>query len=545
VPETIHDIIAARVDRLEESLKETLQPAAVVGRQFAVPLVSRVLRAEADIAPRFSTLHGLDFVFPSGVGAEPAYTFKHALTQEVVYAGLLERRRRIYHADIAAALEDIHAARIDDVVELLAYHYERSADDGHAVDYAIRAGKKAQRRWANSEALAHFETALKRLQAMPDTAPNRLRRIDAVIKQAEIKFALGKHAEHVQALETIRALVDESADPPRRAAWYYWAGFLHSLTGARPEVSLGYCRTALEIADAAGLDDLRAYAECALAHVHYYTGDLANTFAAGERALALFEERGNLWWACRALFALGPAANAAGDWERALAYCGKMVDYGIQTDDLRLKVSSWWRSGEAYLRKGDTAEGLRCCDEALALSPAPFDAAMINSTRGLGLLQRGDAKAAADAVTAAVDWFAGAGLRYTAAWCSLRLAETHLAQGDTTQARAVAEASLETIRKGGARYAEGIAARIVGESMVAADAPAAAAHLDLAVAILDEIGARPELARALAARGLLHERRGDRASARAALERALAIVETAGTPQDRQRIRAALDRLPA
>src|SRR5438105_15554953 len=42
VPETIHDIIAARIDRLEESLKQTLQPAAVVGRVFAVSLVSRV-----------------------------------------------------------------------------------------------------------------------------------------------------------------------------------------------------------------------------------------------------------------------------------------------------------------------------------------------------------------------------------------------------------------------------------------------------------------------------------------------------------------------
>ena len=83
-------------------------------------------------------------------------------------------------------------------------------------DYAILAAEKAQRRWAHTEALAFFEDALKRLSTMPDTEPNRFRRIDAVVKQAEIKFALGRHAEHVAALEKIRDLVDASADPPRQ-----------------------------------------------------------------------------------------------------------------------------------------------------------------------------------------------------------------------------------------------------------------------------------------------------------------------------------------
>ena len=176
------------------------------------------------------------------------YSFKHALTQDVVYGGLLERRRRRFHAAAGRGLEELYAGRIDDVVELLAYHFGRSGEAEKAVDYAILAAEKAQRRWANTEALAQFEAALKQLAAMPDTDANRLRRIDAVVKQAEIKFALGRHAEHVQALEAIRDLVEAVADAPRRAAWSYWTGFLHSMTGARPDVSIAYCREALAIA---------------------------------------------------------------------------------------------------------------------------------------------------------------------------------------------------------------------------------------------------------------------------------------------------------
>src|SRR5216117_1841708 len=136
--------------------------------------------------------------------------------------------------------------------ELLAYHFGRSEEAENAVDYALLAAEKAQRRWANTEALAYFDDALKRLSAMPDTEANRLRRIDAVVKQAEVKFALGRQAEHIQALEGIREVVEGVSDVRRRAAWYYWTGFLHSLTGAPPQVAIGYCRQAAAIADGAG-----------------------------------------------------------------------------------------------------------------------------------------------------------------------------------------------------------------------------------------------------------------------------------------------------
>src|SRR5437867_2665832 len=202
VPATIHDIIAARLDRLSDPPKPPLPGAAVVGRRFGITLLSRILEVPPDrVAGRLHELHGLDFVFPSAQEPELMYSFKHALTQDVVYAGVLERRRRQHHAAAARGLEDLYAGRLDDVVELLAHHFGRSAEAEKAVDYDILAAAKAQRRWANTEALAFFEDALKRLEAMPDTEANRLRRIDVVVKQSEIKFALGRHAEQVRALE--------------------------------------------------------------------------------------------------------------------------------------------------------------------------------------------------------------------------------------------------------------------------------------------------------------------------------------------------------
>src|SRR5438445_4755625 len=315
VPATIHDIIAARIDRLAEPRKRTLQGASVVGRRFGVPLVSRVLETSRDeIAGHLKDLHGLDFVFPSVPEPEPMYSFKHALTQDVVYGGVLERRRRQFHAAAGQGLEELYAGRLDEVVELLAHHFGRSAEAEKAVDYTLLAAEKVQRRWANTEAVAYFEDALKRLETMPDTDANRLRRIDAVVKQSEIMFALGRHGEHVRALEGIHDLVEAAADPPRRAAWCYWTGFLHSITGARPDIAIAYCREALAIADASGLEEIRAFAECCLTHVYSVSGDLREGLAAGKHALAMFEARGNVWWICRTLWGLMSVANGLGEW---------------------------------------------------------------------------------------------------------------------------------------------------------------------------------------------------------------------------------------
>jgi class 3 adenylate cyclase/tetratricopeptide (TPR) repeat protein len=530
VPATIHDIIAARVDRLDEPLKLNLQGAAVVGRRFGVSLLSRVVQLGPDDVSRdLRELHGLDFVFPASADPELMYSFKHALTQDVVYNGLLERRRRLYHAAAGRGLEQLYRNRLDEVVELLAYHFAASAEDEKAVDYALLAAEKAQRRWANSEALVQFESALSRLETMPDTPANRVRRIDAVVKQAEVRFALGRHAEHVEALDKIRDVVEASADPARRASWYYWAGFLRSLIGGRPDIPIAYCREAQAIADASGIEDIRAFAECCLAHVLMVAGDLRGAIEAGERALATFEARGNIWWACRALWALSPVANAIGEWERGLDYCRRALEHGQAVDDLRLKVVGWWRTGSTHIQRGDAAPGLRCCAEALSLAPIPFDAAMITAVRGYGLLKSGDLTAGAADLADAVSWFDRSRLPYTRSLFALWLGEAQLALGQRPAARDTLLAVLATARENGYRHLEGVAERLVAEALEPED-PEADEHLRAALRILEEIDARNDFAKAVVAQAGRLLWTGDVDGATTRLERALAIFRDLGTP---------------
>ena len=541
VPATIHDIIAARVDRLTEYLKLTLQGGAVIGRRFTVPLLARVLGGNGELPIRLSHLSALDFVFPNAPEPEPAYTFKHALTQDVVYESLLVRRRRYYHAVAGHALEELFAGRLDEVLELLAFHFARSEESEKAVDYAILAAEKAQRRWANLEALSHFEAGLALLDQMPDTEANRLRRIDAVVKQAEVKFALGRHAEHIEALEGIRDLVQHVGDPHRQAQWHCWAGFLHSLTGSPPGVPLAYCRRALEVADAAGLEEYSAFAQCSLTHVSVVAGDARAAVDAGTRALPTFERHGNLWWACRTLWGLSMAYNQIGDWASGLKCCEQGLEYGRKLNDLRLKVVGLFRSGSTHILRGDPETGVRFCDEALALSsPVPFDTAMTRAVRALGLVKSGAVETGMGEMREALAWFDRSRLRYTRSVVASWLAEAHIRNDQREHARPLVDAVLATSREVGYPHLEAVALRLLGEILAPSDPLAAATHLDVAQATLARIDAQNDLAKTLVARAMLHRSLGEHAAARALFERALEIFQKLGTLDEPIRVRAAL-----
>jgi predicted ATPase len=91
---------------------------------------------------------------------EREYIFKHQLTQEAAYNGLLRKERRAFHRQVAEALERLFPTRIGEQVELLAHHWERAGVNDKAVAYLIRAGDRARRNYACTEALQHYTLGL-------------------------------------------------------------------------------------------------------------------------------------------------------------------------------------------------------------------------------------------------------------------------------------------------------------------------------------------------------------------------------------------------
>ena len=263
VPETIQEVLLARINRLADGARRVLETAAVIGRSVSHRLLSATWAGPEPIDELLRELVRQEFLYQTTSEAgETEYVFRHALTQESAYQTLVESTRSRLHGMAGQALEQLYAGRLEEVVELLAHHYSRSTLDEQAVDYGLLAAEKAARRWATAEARAGFTGVLGRLDRMPQTRDNRLRRLDAVLQQCEVRFALGEHRAQLQGLAAVRDIAEQVADPPRRAAWLYWYGFLHIVVGGRPEVALAHCREAATLVAAAGFHELQPFADC-------------------------------------------------------------------------------------------------------------------------------------------------------------------------------------------------------------------------------------------------------------------------------------------
>jgi class 3 adenylate cyclase/tetratricopeptide (TPR) repeat protein len=159
IPDTVQGIISARLDRLEDNLKKILQVASVIGRDFAFKILQSITGIRADLKSYLLNLQGMEFIYEKNLFPELEYIFKHALTQEVAYNSLLQKRRKEIHEQIGMAIETLYPERLDEFLEVLAYHYCRSDNIEKAVQYCKLAGQKAEKNFAHWDAFSFFKNA--------------------------------------------------------------------------------------------------------------------------------------------------------------------------------------------------------------------------------------------------------------------------------------------------------------------------------------------------------------------------------------------------
>jgi predicted ATPase len=185
VPDTIHAVLAARIDRLPLAEKRLLQAAAVIGTEVPFVILQAIVEIpEETLRSSLARLQTAEFLYEKGLTPDLAYIFKHALTHEVVYASLAAERRRVLHERTAQAIEALFHERLAERYSELAHHHSRSGNTARALDYLQRAGQQAVERLAHVEALSHLTTALALVKELPD-ASERLRR------ELTLQLALG------------------------------------------------------------------------------------------------------------------------------------------------------------------------------------------------------------------------------------------------------------------------------------------------------------------------------------------------------------------
>jgi len=160
IPDTLQGVLLARIDRLEEDVRRTLQMAAVIGKSFLYRILETISEAEMQLDTHLSQLQRVDLVREKARLPELEYIFKHALTQEAAYNSLLHERRKVFHLKVGEALGELFPDRVDEFAGLMAYHFEAAEAHEKALDYLQRAGDQARQDYAHQEAIDFYERAL-------------------------------------------------------------------------------------------------------------------------------------------------------------------------------------------------------------------------------------------------------------------------------------------------------------------------------------------------------------------------------------------------
>jgi class 3 adenylate cyclase/tetratricopeptide (TPR) repeat protein len=160
VPNSLQDVILARIDRLERGAREALQFASVIGREFTLRILDRISDLEAQLEGVLGELKSLELIYEKAFFPELAYMFKHALTHDVAYSTLLVERRKTLHGIVATAIEELYEDRIAEHYETLAHHYELAEEWEKALTYLTLSGEKAAGSYAGADAVQFYNRAL-------------------------------------------------------------------------------------------------------------------------------------------------------------------------------------------------------------------------------------------------------------------------------------------------------------------------------------------------------------------------------------------------
>jgi class 3 adenylate cyclase/tetratricopeptide (TPR) repeat protein len=528
VPATVQAILAARIDRLPPEEKRLLQAASVIGKDVPYALLAAIAEQPEEALRRgLAHLQEAEFLHETQLFPDPEYTFKHALTHDVAYAGLLGERRRDLHAAVAAALERLHADRLVEHVERLAHHARQGEVWDKAVRFLHQAGTKVYLRSANREAATCFEQALDALRRLPEHP-------DRVAESLDLRFNLRNALEPLGEQARIGALLDEAE----------------------------------ALAEAVG-DQLRLGRALAFKVMQVgRAGDFGAAIQAGRRALAIGESQADIAIQVVANGYLGLAYVARGECREGIMHCEAalaLIPEGLAQerfgDDsipgswvrnyLARALGELGRFAEAF---GRLREGIQIAEEAghvysllfplvglgtLTLDQGDFAGAVAPLERGLELCRTREVPWLLDDFA----WALGAAYHGTgrraegvvlmedaarafaqrvaplAAWPGRvgALGGAYLLDGRLADATRIAQDGLAAAQQRGERGVEGRLLRLLGDIAAHPDrfeVDTAEAHYRQALALAEALGMRPLAAHCHLGLGALYRRTGKRDHAR-------------------------------
>ena len=400
VPDTIHGIIMARLDRLGDDGKRTVQLASVIGRQFLQRLLERIAGLTGKLEGLLQELKALEIIYEQGLLPEPAYIFKHAVIQDVAYNSLLKERRRELHRAVGGAIEELYPDRLADHYQELAHHFVNGEDWPKAFAFLVRSGDRAKDAFANQTALDFYAKAIEVAgRVSPPLPPRQI--MDIYQRRGQVWRLMARYTEAIAELERMLELARREGDRFAEAQALVDLALAHWLTFSSEHVphAKALAEDALRIGREIGDQEAVAKSLSYLGLVDQMEGQLVNGDEKLEESLRISEAHGfkdaiaqNLTW-------LGAHANWRGEFHKAIPLARRAAEAAAENHDGFSELFALAFRCLALVGLGEHAQGLAVINDGLTKArerEAAFIVGRLTNSLGWLYQELGDFRRAAD-----------------------------------------------------------------------------------------------------------------------------------------------------
>ena len=334
IPDTLQGVLLARIDRLEEDVRRTLQMASVIGKTFLYRILETISEAEMQLDTHLSQLQRVDLVREKARIPELEYIFKHALTQEAAYNSLLHERRRDFHLKVGEALEELFFDRVEEFLGLLAYHFSSANSLEKAGDYLSRAGGKASADGALEEAIEYYTRATDTYAQLDNKV--MIGRLETLLGYTH--WAMGDRQSSLEHLQSALSILEAIEEPFELAEVLTEISRMH-MVASENDQAIAWGERAIELADRFGMQEIIAHALNSIGCALSSKGDLENGLSKINESLRIALELDLSTDIYRAYFNRGEYLAAAGLYEEAIADHNAFYEYArSKNDEMRQAV---------------------------------------------------------------------------------------------------------------------------------------------------------------------------------------------------------------
>jgi class 3 adenylate cyclase/tetratricopeptide (TPR) repeat protein len=453
ISSTINGVISSRLDRLEREKKRILQEASVIGRAFLCEILKRVTEVRNDIDFYLRDLEYIGLIRTKEFEPHLEYVFKHVLTQEVAYNGLLKKDRKEIHEKIGLVVEQLFHDRLPEFYEALAFHFKRGQSINKAVEYLMKSGEKSLARYSVEEAHQYFKEAFDILAAKSDKShAENVALIDILNNWGYAYYYLGDFSEFIDHFNSHAGLAEALKDKARLGMFYAWLGIAYYM-GGKPRISYDYLSKALTLGEGTGSKKVMGYACTWLTWACVELGLLDEAEKYGEKAqqvARLFPSDQYLYF--KSLAGLVYLRFLKGDIQGALDGGKALLAYGESTSNSRSKVFAHFMTSVTHIFSGDSQSIKKSGKKAIEASEDPLYSIFGTFGFGVGSFLCGEYKEAENLLQSMVDFSEKRGEGQCLVWAYLFLGPAMIANGHMDQGLKVLKkgqhAIVENQRKG-------------------------------------------------------------------------------------------------